>query len=138
MADESSASSGSTHISIRIDRPADVVYDFTSNPVHLPEWASGLGSEMDNVDGRWLAHSPMGLVEVAFAPTNEFGVLDHVVTTEDGQSFYNPMRVIQDGEGSEVVFSLRGIPNQTAEEAGADAATIRADLRTLKELLERS
>ena len=141
MADETS--SVSTHISVRIDRPVNVVYEFTSNPEHLPEWASGLGSGMEHVDGKWLAHSPMGLVEVAFAPTNEFGVLDHVVTTDDGQRFYNPMRVISAGtpgtdDASEVVFSLRGIPNQTEEEAAADEATIRSDLNTLKQLLERS
>ena len=133
--------STSTHISITINRPVDIVYEFTANPAHLPQWASGIGTEIDDVDGKWLAHSPMGLIEIAFAPTNEFGVLDHVVTTEDGQSFYNPMRVIAAGNDgdrgvSEVVFSLRGIRTQTPEEAEADAATIRGDLQTLKALLE--
>jgi hypothetical protein len=38
---------------------------------------------------------------------NDFGVLDHVVALPSGESVYNPLRVIPDGEASEVVFTLR-------------------------------
>src|SRR5690242_10971434 len=86
--------SDSRHISAHIERAAKEVYDYASNPSSLPEWASGLGSSIDMIDGRWIAESPMGRVVVAFTPRNEFGVLDHSVTLPSGETVYNPMRVI--------------------------------------------
>jgi hypothetical protein len=122
---------------VRIDRAADDVYDYASDPANLPEWAGGLGSSIEFVDGRWLADSPMGRVAVDFAPRNDFGVLDHRVTLPSGESVLNPMRVIADGAGSEVIFTLRQQSTQTDEDFDRDAATVAADLGRLKGLLER-
>jgi len=55
---------GSRHISTHIDRPAQEVYDYASNPSNLPEWASGLGSSVERVGGQWIVESPMGQVVV--------------------------------------------------------------------------
>jgi hypothetical protein len=76
--------SPSKHLSERIDRPADAVYDYASDPANLPEWAPGLGSSVEQVDGRWFVETSMGRVGVAFAPRNEYGVLDHDVTCLPG------------------------------------------------------
>ena len=89
------------------------------------------------VDGRWVAESPMGTVEVAFAARNEFGVLDHRVTLPDGQAVDNPMRVIPDGDAAcDVVFTLRRREGMTDAEFAADSAAVEADLAALKRLLE--
>src|SRR5262249_27425941 len=45
--------------------PADV-YAFASNPENLPRWASGLSGSIENVNGDWIATSPMGKVKVKF------------------------------------------------------------------------
>src|SRR3954469_21053368 len=97
----------SRHLSTHIDRSAQDVYDYASDPSHLPEWAPGLGSSMELIDGQWIMESAMGRIVVTFAPRNEFGVLDHHVTLASGETFYNPMRVTTDGAGCEIVFSLR-------------------------------
>jgi len=130
--------SNSRHISVRIDRPADEVYEFTSNPAKLPTWASGLGSSVEFVDGQWIAESPMGRVAVAFVPHNELGVLDHEVTLPNGDTVYNPMRVIADGSGCEVIFTLRSEKELSAEDFEQDAATVSSDLGALKRVLEDS
>ena len=44
--------SESWHISERIDRGADEVYGYASNPANLPRWAPGLGNSVAEVDGR--------------------------------------------------------------------------------------
>ncbi|BDZ45965.1 SRPBCC family protein [Naasia aerilata] len=125
------------HVSMRIERPAAEIYAFCVQPANLPRWAAGLGGSIASVDGRWIAQSPMGAVEVQFAPGNDFGVLDHRVTLEDGQTFDNPMRVIPDGDAAaDVVFTLRWADGTAAEAFEADAAAVEADLRTLKRLLE--
>jgi len=128
--------SESRHLSTHIARPAAEVYAFVTDPARLPEWAAGLGGSIERRDGRWVAESPMGQVEVRFAPQNQFGVADHDVTLPDGRTFANPMRVLADDSGCEVVFTLRRQPDMTDEAFESDASAIRTDLETLKRLLE--
>ncbi|HEY5152314.1 MAG TPA: SRPBCC family protein [Mycobacterium sp.] len=128
--------SESRHISIAIDRPPAEVYAYAGNPANLPEWAAGLGGSIEHVAGQWVAESPMGRVVVAFAPANEFGVLDHRVTLPSGEIVDNPMRVIADGAGCEAVFSVRRQLGMTDEEFDRDCDAVRADLATLKQVLE--
>jgi hypothetical protein len=128
--------SESRHISIGIGRPAGVVYEFAVDPRHLPEWAAGIGTSIELVDDEWVAESPMGRITVRFADHNDLGVLDHVVTLPTGERFDNPMRVIPDGQGSEVIFTLRRWTGESDLEFESDAAAIAADLATLKRLLE--
>ena len=83
----------SVHVSTTIDSPAADVYDYASNPLNLSSWAAGLAhQDVQLVDGRWVVDSPMGRAVVAFAPSNDFGVLDHDVTLPVGETVRNPMR----------------------------------------------
>jgi hypothetical protein len=75
---------------------------------------------------------------VVFAERNDYGILDHDVTLPSGETVHNPMRVIADGAGCEVVFTLRRQPGMTDEEFSRDAGLVLADLRALKEQLERA
>jgi hypothetical protein len=129
--------SRSQHISIGIDRPATTVYDFAADPLNLPRWAAGLaGSRVEREGERWFTDSPMGRVTFVFAPHNDFGVLDHDVTLPSGETVYNPMRVISDGDGCEVVFTLRQRPDMSDEEFQRDADSVAQDLATLRTLVE--
>ena len=127
----------SQHISVSINCSADQVYEFTSNPENLPQWAAGLSGSIKNINGDWIAESPMGRVEVKFAEKNRFGVLDHVVTLPSGEDFYNPMRVFPNNDGSEVIFTLYRRPDMTDQMFAEDAKAITRDLQTLKTLLEK-
>jgi hypothetical protein len=127
----------SQHVSVVIERPAAAVYAFAAEPANLPKWAVGLATAtMEQTDGQWVADSPMGRVTVRFVEHNAFGVLDHVVTLSSGDSFYNPLRVIPYGDGSEVVFTLRRQPGMTDDQFRADAEAVRADLASLRLILE--
>lgn len=127
----------SRHISVGVDRPFGVVYAYAADPAHLPDWAPGLCTSIDRqADGRWVAESGMGRITIDFAPPNPFGVLDHEVTLEDGQTFHNPMRVLPDGDGAEVVFTLRRLPGVPDDDFERDAAAIHADLTSLKRIIE--
>ncbi|MFF0112850.1 SRPBCC family protein [Streptomyces prasinus] len=132
-----STSEESRHIGIRIDRAVADVYAYASQPANLPAWAHGLGDSVERIDGRWVAESsPMGRVVIAFAPPNEWGVLDHDVTLPSGETVHNPVRVLVDGPGSEVVFTLRRQPGTSDAAFERDASMVAADLARLKELLE--
>jgi hypothetical protein len=128
--------SQSRHLSVPIDRPAGEVYAYARNYRNLPEWAAGLASGIRLVAGRWLAESPMGQVEVRFVPVNDLGVLDHDVVLPSGETVTNPLRVLADGDGSEIVFTVRRRPGMSDEEFAADAAAVQADLETLRSVLE--
>jgi Polyketide cyclase / dehydrase and lipid transport len=128
--------SESKHLSERIDRPADEVYEYASNPANVPQWAPGLASSVENVDGKWSIETAAGRAGLAFAPRNEYGVLDHEVTMPSGETVYNPMRVIPDGTGCEVVFTLRRLPDMSDEDFARDAGLVAADLARLKQVLE--
>lgn len=131
-----SAGRESRHICERIDCSPQAVYEFASDPAHLSEWAPGLGSAVERAGDKWFVETPMGRVGFAFAPRNELGVLDHEVTLPSGEAFYNPMRVVPDGDACEVVFTLRRQQGMTDEEFERDAAAVAADLATLKRLPE--
>ncbi len=125
------------HISVTIDRPPREVYAFVSNPENLPKWATGLGGSIRKINDEWIADSPMGRIKIRFAEQNPFGVLDHEVVLESGVRINNPMRVIANGDGSEIFFTLVRRPETSDEKFAEDARWVEKDLRLLKDLLER-
>lgn len=124
------------HISVSINRSPREVYAFVSNPENLPKWATGLGGSIKNVQGEWISDSPMGKIKIKFAEKNTFGVLDHEVFLESGVTINNPMRVIANGSGSEIFFTLVRRPETSDEKFEEDAGWVAKDLRILKGLLE--
>jgi hypothetical protein len=124
------------YVATRIARTPRDVYAFASDPRNLPAWAAGLAGSVRLVDGEWLAESPLGNVRIRMAPHNELGVLDHEVTLATGESFHNPMRVMPNGGGSEVMFVVFRRAGVSAEAFAEDAATVQHDLEALKRLLE--
>jgi hypothetical protein len=125
------------HISIAIDRTPDDVYTFASDPANLPLWAAGVSESIALVDGVWTTQSLMGAVTIEFTPVNECGILDHYVTLPSGETFANPLRVIANGSGSEVIFTLFRLPDVDDTAFEADAAAIATDLAALKSRLTR-
>lgn len=124
------------HIGITIDRPADEVYDFMAEPQNFPKWAHGLGHSFTHVEGMtWSAQTPMGPMRILFSEPNRYGVLDHAVIPEHGPAMHNPLRVLANGRGSEVVFTLFQ-RDMSDDEMARDAGMVARDLAALKALLE--
>jgi len=126
----------SLHLAVHIARPVADVYAFASDPANLPRWASGLGGPMVREGDDWFFDTPDGRAQIVFAPANDLGVLDHDVLTPSGETVHVPMRVIVDGSGSEVVFTLRPGPGMTDDDLARDQALVTADLDTLRDILE--
>lgn len=126
------------HISVSINRGPKEVYKFASNPENLPQWAEGLSrSSIQKSGDEWIADSPMGVVKVKFLEENRFGVIDHDVTLPTGEVVHNPLRVVKNGDGSEVIFTLFRLPQMSDSDFERDAQMVERDLQKLKSLLEK-
>ena len=124
------------HISAPVDRSVADVASFAGDPRNLPRWAAGLSSGIGLDGERWVTDSPMGTVEVRFTGPVEHGILDHDVVLPDGTVVHNPLRVLRNDEGSEVVFTLYRLPGTDDAAFERDAAMVRGDLARLREVLE--
>lgn len=82
-----------------------------------------------------MAETSLGQATFRFAPVNALGVLDHDVELAAGR-FHNPMRVIPNGDGCEVLFTLLQLGGVTDEQFRIDLETVRTDLQNLKRVLE--
>ena len=78
----------------------------------------------------------MGSVIVRYAEPNPYGVIDHDVVLESGETFHNPVRVLPHDDGAEVVFTLRRQDGMSDADFDRDSAAVLADLEKLKDLLE--
>lgn len=124
-------------VHIGVDRSADKVYAFASDPRTMPEWASGLAGGLEPDGDDWIANGgPLGQVRVRFAEPNELGVIDHTVTMPNGDQVLNALRITPNGDGCEVAFVLLRRPEMDDAAFEADAAHVLKDLQTLKGLME--
>jgi hypothetical protein len=88
------------------------------------------------VDDEWIAETPQGPLKVRFTAPNDFGVLDHYVIPAPGVEIYVPMRVIANGTGCELVFTLFRQPDMSDAKFAEDIAWVERDLTAVKALLE--
>ena len=123
------------HLTVRIDRRAEEVYEYAADPANIPIWAPGLGTSIERVGDEWYVGIGDGRVRVAFAAPNPFGVLDHEVTLPSGEVASIPMRVIADGDACEVVFTLVATGHERRD-FERDTGLVQADLARLKRVLE--
>src|ERR1700753_2518569 len=97
-------------IHVSVDRDWKDVYEFAAAPENMPLWASGLASGLDRDGDDWIARGVLGTVRVSFVPRNEFGIIDHTVTIESGLRVYNAFRIVPNGDGCEIMFTMLRLP----------------------------
>lgn len=125
-----------THtVSVGIDVDPQTVYSYISDPANLPIWAPSFVKSIEKQGDFWIAQTNLGPARLRFAPANDFGIVDHDVELPNG-TFHNPMRVIQNGTGCEVLFTLVQLPAVSDEQFNVDLDTVRADLNKLRTVAE--
>lgn len=134
---QTAATAESRTVSVRINRPFHVVYDFLAVPENWNSWAAGLGKSIRRAKEGWVADSSGGPLKVRFTPRNSFGIVDHYVKRASGAEIYVPMRVIANGGGSELLFTLFREPGMSDERFAGDLEFVRKDLNVLKSVLEK-
>jgi hypothetical protein len=122
-------------VSVTIDVDLRSAYAYASDPQNLPSWAQGFVKSIEQHGTHWLAETSLGQAKVRFAPANDLGVLDHEVELPSGK-VHNAMRVIPNGDGCEVMFTVLQLPDVADEDLRRDLETVRADLHKLRTVLE--
>lgn len=125
-------------LSISIHKPFDKVYDFLAVPENFPQWATGLAKGLKKWGHIYMAETDDGMMKVKFSERNDFGIADHFVYPTTETEIYIPLRVIRNGEGSEVILTLFQEPSMSAEKFKADAEWVKKDLAKLKEVIEKA
>jgi len=123
-------------VSVAINCDPATVYEFVSNPENLPKWAKMFCRSIKKSNGGWIVETPQGPVNVRFSKRNDFGVLDHYVSSAPGVEVFVPMRVVANGSGSEVIFTLFQPAGMSDEKFAEDIGWVKQDLHHLKSIME--
>jgi len=123
-------------LSVSIARAPEEVYAYVADATNLPAWASAFCRSIHRDGAQWRVETPDGHVRLRFVTWNQWGVLDHVVTADSGAETVNPMRVVPNGAGSEVLFTLFQRPGRSDAQFYEDAVMVQRDLESLKRVLE--
>lgn len=124
-------------LSVSVDRPPAQVHAYVVDARNLPEWAPGFARSVRPDGDRWVVETADGPVRVQFVEPNPYGVADHRVTA-DGLEVVMSARVVPNGDGSEVVFTVLRPAGTSDEDFARDVALVEQDLRTLRDRLEAS
>lgn len=123
-------------IGISIERDWRQVYEAAWRPQDFPKWASGLSRSPLEKDGGewWRGEGPDGPIRIRFTGRNGFGVMDHHVDA-GGAEVYVPMRIVPNGEGTEVLLTLFRQPGMSDGKFAADAEWVSRDLIALRSVV---
>jgi len=117
-------------ITFTVNRKTGEVFDAILNipPKMFPD-------AVKNNDGWWMFQGPHGEAKLKFQENAELGILDHVFEDPEGK-WDVPMRVVSNGEFSEVVITLFKPPNFTDELFEERAKEIEGIMQKMKEAIE--
>ena len=123
-------------LSVSIARAPAEVQAYVADAANLPLWAVSFCRSVRRDGAQWMVETPDGAVRLRFVTWNQWGVLDHAVVLASGTRIVNPMRVIQNGSGSEVLFTIFQRAGTSDAQFYEDAVLVQRDLETLKRVLE--
>ena len=122
------------HISILA--PPESVIAFLRDMKNWKMWAPWVHSVTRSSGGNWKLETEAGPMKIRFVEPNSLGVLDHEVTVASGMVVLNSMRVVPNGDGSELVMVVFQSPGVSAEEFDRDVQAVTDDLARLKPAAE--
>jgi len=123
-------------IHFSIARRVDEVYAFLADPRNYPRWAAVDGGMAQLRVNEWLTQTAFGDRIVRFTEPNPYGVLDHAVYVEGEVPLMMPMRVVANGDGTELMFLFVRRDGMTDEQFNSTVEWVTTDLLTLRSLLE--
>ena len=128
-------------LSVSINSKPKAVYEFVLNLENLPRWAKMFCRSIKLLNGEWIAEILQEQAKVRITKRNDFGILDHYVkllSSPNVDEVFVPMRVVQNGDGSEVIFTIFELAGMAEERYAEDIRMVEQDLKNLKSIVEGS
>jgi hypothetical protein len=125
-------------VNIFISSPVEKVYRYVSDIAHLPEWGKTFCRSARKMGTGWVIETPQGPVKIRMAEKNNLGVLDHTITTASGRDVLVPVRVVPNGTGCEVIFTVFQQTDILDKNYAKDINLVKKDLRALKKVMEEN
>lgn len=123
-------------VSISIARSADDAYAYLAKPEKIPEWSEFI-TKIRRDGEQWIATTKTGeQCTMIFTYDNRLRVLDHDVIVSPTLTVHVPIRVLPNGEGSEVIFTVFRLEGMDDAAFAKDIAMVETDLRGMKRVLE--
>lgn len=123
----------SVTLSVTIEVPYEVAFDYLSDGRHASEWGVNfvLGVK-DSPGGGLTMVTPFGERPFSVRADRETGLVDHIV----GEDVF-PARVVPNGHGVDYMITLQQPPNMPDEAFDTEGVPgLREEMATLKKILE--
>ena len=119
-------------ITISVCRKTGEVFDaiLNSPPKMMPD-------AMQNNDDSWSFSTPRGNANLKFKQNKTFGILDHLYT-DDEATWEVPMRVVSNGDESEVIITITKPDVLTDEQFDERMKEMDLIFKNLKEIIEKN
>lgn len=117
--------------SISIPAAPGIVHGYVSDAGNLPRWAPAFAAEVRRCGEHWTVTRGEIEFDVAVLADRERGTIDVVSAADPSRGAY--LRVLPNGEGSELLFTLffaRGTPRHAID---GQMATVDAELAAVRE-----
>jgi hypothetical protein len=118
--------------SIAIDAPPDTVHRFIADPINIPRWAPAFATAIRPSDEHWIATTERGEAEIIVASNRESRTLDILSAADRTRGAF--ARVISNGAGSEVLFTLFFEPGTPEPAVTAQMTVVDEELASIKRL----
>lgn len=122
--------------SITIQRSPDQVFAFVSNPANLPLWSKSFCLSVYQENGQWMLETPEGPVKIRIAVHRQLRIADQFLSPAPGVEIMIPMRVVPNGNASELIMTLFQPEHLSEEDYANEVALIEQEMNLLKQLLE--
>jgi hypothetical protein len=120
--------------SISIAAPPDIVLELLRDAQRLPDWAPAFARAVEPAGPDWLIDSGGSKLRIHVRVSPEFGTVD-LLRPEDPRRGAR-MRVLDNEDGSELLFTLVFPIGVDDEAIARQMATVEAELRTVRDLCE--
>lgn len=120
--------------SISIGAPPETVLDLLGDPRRLPDWAPAFALAVEPDGQDWHIDSGEGQFRIRVQISLEHGTVDFLRPKDPSRGAR--MRVLNNEDGSEFVFTLVFPPGADEESMTRQMTTVEAELRTVRDLCE--
>jgi hypothetical protein len=114
--------------SITIDAPTGSVFTYLDDANNLPSWAPAFATTVQPDGDGWIVGQGDVRLGLRIVSDADSGTVDLRVTPPNGRESAVYMRVLPNGDGAELLFTLFFSDSRTDEELARQSAEVEAEL----------